>query len=236
MSKGTIYLIPTVLAPDTQNQVLPDYTVQQMLRIKFYFVENVRTARRFISSLKLGIKIDDLTFYLIDKHTRAEEIRKNAQVLLQGKDVGIISEAGCPGIADPGALVVNVGHKLGARVVPLVGPSSIFLALMASGLNGQSFAFGGYLPIDKQERIKAIKHLEKKSLSQQQTQIFMETPFRNNQLLGVIRQQCRNNTKLCVASNITADNAYIATKTVQEWKKTEVDLHKQPTIFLLQAY
>ncbi|OJJ23725.1 SAM-dependent methyltransferase [marine bacterium AO1-C] len=236
MSKGTIYLIPTVLAPDTQTQVLPDYTIQQVRNIEHFFVENVRTARRFISSLKLGLNIENLTFYLIDKHTPAEEIKKNAQILLKGKDVGIISEAGCPGIADPGALVVNVGHKLGVRVVPLVGPSSIFLALMSSGLNGQSFAFKGYLPIDKQDRIKAIKQLEKLSLSQQQTQIFMETPFRNNQLLEVMRQQCRKSTKLCVASNITAENAYIVTKTIQEWKNTEVDLHKKPTIFVLQAY
>ncbi|HAS42673.1 MAG TPA: SAM-dependent methyltransferase [Microscillaceae bacterium] len=236
MAKGTIYLIPTVLAPDTQNQVLPDYTIQQIKSIEYFFVENVRTARRFISSLKLGINIEGLTFYLIDKHTPAEEIKKNAQVLAKGKDVGVISEAGCPGIADPGALVVNVGHKLGVKVVPLVGPSSIFLALMSSGLNGQSFAFKGYLPIDKQDRIKAVKQLEKLSLNLQQTQIFMETPFRNNQMLEVIKQQCRKNTKLCVASNLTADDAYIATKTIQEWKNTTVDLHKKPTIFVLQAY
>ena len=236
MSKGTIYLIPTVLAPDTQHQVLPDYTVQQVKTIQHFFVENIRTARRFISSLKLGINIETLTFYLIDKHTSNEEIKKNAKVLLDGKDVGIISEAGCPGIADPGALVVGIGHKMGVKVVPLVGPSSIFLALMSSGLNGQSFAFKGYLPIDKQDRVKAIKQLEKISLSLQQKQIFMETPFRNNQLMEVIKQQCRNNTKLCIASNITAEDALIATKTIQEWKNTPVDLHKKPTIFVLQAY
>lgn len=234
--KGKIYLIPTVLAPDTQTQVLPVYTIEKIKNITHFFVENARTARRFISSLKLGIQIESLTFYLIDKRTSTEQIRQNAQVLLQGLDVGIISEAGCPGIADPGAKVVAMGHHLGVEVIPLVGPSSIFLALMASGLNGQSFAFKGYLPIDKQARAKAIKQLEKISLSQQQTQIFMETPFRNNQLLAHLIQHCKKNTSLCIASNLTSDDAYIATKTIGLWKDKLPDLHKKPTIFLLQAF
>lgn len=234
--KGKIYLIPTVLAPDTQNQVLPAYTVEQLKPITHFFVENVRTARRFISSLKLGIVIDQLTFYLIDKHTSNQDIKENAQVLLEGHDVGVISEAGCPGIADPGAKVVSFGHKMGIEVIPLVGPSSIFLALMSSGLNGQSFAFKGYLPINKQERVKVIKQLEKISASHQQTQIFMETPFRNNQLLQVVIQQCRKNTQLCIASNLTAEDAFIATKSIEQWKKSLPDLHKKPTIFVLQAY
>lgn len=237
MSKtGKIYLIPTVLAPDTQTEVLPAHTIAQVAKISHFFVENVRTARRFISSLKLGIDISELTFYLIDKRTSVDSIKKDAKVLSKGIDVGIISEAGCPGIADPGAKVVAFGHKLGAMVVPLVGPSSIFLALMASGLNGQSFAFKGYLPIDKQDRSKAIKQLEKLSASQQQTQIFMETPFRNNQLMKDVLQHCRPNTMLCIASNVTAPDAYIATKTISQWKETLPDLHKKPTIFVLHSY
>ncbi len=234
--KGKIYLIPTVLAPDTQTEVLPQYTIDQLARITHFFVENVRTARRFISSLKLGVDISQLTFYLIDKHTSADEIKKNTKVLLEGKDVGIISEAGCPGIADPGAKVVSFGHQLGVSVVPLVGPSSIFLALMASGMNGQSFAFKGYLPIAKDQRGKAIKQLEKTSASLQQTQIFMETPFRNNQLMKDLLQHCRKNTLLCIAANITAPEAFIATKTIGQWKGSLPDLHKQPTIFVLHSY
>ena len=230
-TRPTIFLIPTVLAPETQEAVLPAVIKQSLLQLDTFFVEELRTARRFISSLKLGISIDSLTFYQLSKDTPLQETYLQMKSLK--KNAGIISEAGCPGIADPGAVAVGFAHELQYKVVPLVGPSSIFLALMASGFNGQSFVFHGYLPIDRQQRIKAIRQLEIEKNKKNQTQIFMETPYRNNQMLEDLLQNCMPETKLCIAANVTADDELIATKSIKNWRSTKPDLHKIPTIFLM---
>ena len=183
------------------------------------------------SSLKLGIKIDDLTFIELHKNTPLEQTYHQIKDLK--KDAGIISEAGCPGIADPGSVAVKLAHEFGFRVAPLVGPSSIFLALMASGFNGQSFAFHGYLPIDRPQRIRAIKQLEQDMTKKNQTQIFMETPYRNNQVLEDILQQCSPETKLCIAANVTAADEFIQTHPIKYWRSHKPELHKIPCIFVL---
>ncbi|RFS17631.1 SAM-dependent methyltransferase [Emticicia sp. C21] len=226
-----IFLIPTILAPDTQNSVLAPQIIEVVTHLNTFFVEDLRTARRFISSLKLGKVIDELTFFELNKDTPQEQTL--AQLKKLKGDAGIISEAGCPGIADPGAVAIGFAHQLGYRVRPLVGPSSILLALMGSGFNGQSFTFHGYLPIDKPAKIKAIKNLEQTAKTKQQTQIFMETPYRNNQLLEDALQNLHPETLLCIAANITAEDELIRTLPVREWKKQKPDLHKKPTIFLL---
>ncbi len=227
----TLFLIPTILAHDTQETVLPPQIKAVVSELNVFFVEELRTARRFISSLKLDKVIDDIIFYELNKDTPHD------QTLVQLKklktDAGIISEAGCPGVADPGAVAVGFAHQLGYKVVPLVGPSSILMALMASGFNGQSFTFNGYLPIDKQLRIKSLKDLEQIAKKKQQTQIFMETPFRNNQLLEDILQNLNSETLLCIACNVTAEDEFIKTLRVKDWRKSKPDLHKKPTIFLL---
>jgi 16S rRNA (cytidine1402-2'-O)-methyltransferase len=232
-NKGILYLIPTVLAPETGKQVLAPQIREIIPKIDHFFVENIRTARRFISELQTGKSIESLHFYTLDKDTPYADTEKKFQLLLEGKDAGIISEAGCPGIADPGAVAVQIAHKYGIRVVPLVGPSSILLALMASGFSGQSFVFHGYLPIDKNERAKAIRILEKDALQKDQTQLFMETPFRNNQLVEELLNTCNPETPLCIASQITAPDEMIRTLKIKDWKKQKPDLHKKPTIFLL---
>jgi 16S rRNA (cytidine1402-2'-O)-methyltransferase len=227
-----LFLIPTILAPDTSDRVLSPQIKEVIQKTDYYFVENVRTARRFISELKLGKVIEQLTFFELNKDTPIEQVRQYFSEVPRGTDIGVISEAGCPGVADPGSLAVKVAHQYNIKVVPLVGPSSILLALMASGFSGQSFVFHGYLPIDKQERIKKIKALENES-RKQQTQIFMETPFRNNSFLEDILQNCHSQTNLCIAANVTASDELIQTKTIAEWAKKKPDLHKIPTMFLM---
>jgi 16S rRNA (cytidine1402-2'-O)-methyltransferase len=227
----TLFLIPTILAPDTQETVLPPQIKEVVSELNVFFVEELRTARRFISSLKLNKVIDDITFYELNKDTLPDQTL--AQLKKLKTDAGIISEAGCPGIADPGAVAVGFAHQLGHKVVPLVGPSSILMALMASGFNGQSFTFNGYLPIDKQLRIKALQALEQIAKKKQQTQIFMETPFRNNQLLEDVLQNLNPETLLCIACNVTAHDEFIKTLRIKDWQKSKPDLHKKPTIFLL---
>lgn len=227
----TLFLIPTILAPDTQETVLPPQIKAVVSELNVFFVEELRTARRFISSLKLNKVIDDITFYELNKDTPHDQTL--AQLKKLKTDAGIISEAGCPGVADPGSVAVGYAHKLGHKVVPLVGPSSILMALMASGFNGQSFTFNGYLPIDKQLRIKSLKDLEQLAKKKQQTQIFMETPFRNNQLLEDVLQNLNPETLLCIACNVTATDEFIKTLRVKDWRKSKPDLHKKPTIFLL---
>ena len=227
----TLFLIPTILAPDTQETVLPPQIKEVVSELNIFFVEELRTARRFISSLKLNKVIDDITFYELNKDTPPDQTL--AQLKKLNTDAGIISEAGCPGIADPGAVAVGFAHQLGHKVVPLVGPSSILMALMASGFNGQSFTFNGYLPIDKQQRIKSLQALEQTAKKKQQTQIFMETPFRNNQLLEDVLQNLNSETLLCIACNVTAEDEFIKTLPIKEWRKSKPDLHKKPTIFLL---
>lgn len=227
----TLFLIPTILAPETQENVLPLQIKEVIGELNVFFVEELRTARRFISSLKLNKVIDDITFYELNKDTPPEQTLSQLKKLKT--DAGIISEAGCPGIADPGAIAVGFAHQLGLKVVPLVGPSSILMALMASGFNGQSFTFNGYLPIDKQLRIKSLQSLEQLAKKKQQTQIFMETPFRNNQLFEDVLQNLNPETMLCVACNVTAEDEFIKTLPIKEWRKSKPDLHKKPTIFLL---
>ena len=233
MPKGILYLIPTVLAENTAERVLSPQIKEVITHTDHFFVEELRTARRFISSLKTGKVIENLHFYELSKSTSEAQVREYMRVLEAGYNAGIISEAGCPGVADPGSVAVRLAHKAGIKVVPLVGPSSILLALMASGFSGQSFVFHGYLPIDRKGRIERIKQLEKNARELHQTQIFMETPFRNNQILEDILAQTQPNTQLCIAANVTAPDERIQTKSIGEWRKTKLDLHKIPTIFLL---
>jgi 16S rRNA (cytidine1402-2'-O)-methyltransferase len=236
MPKGKLFLIPNVLAENTSLEVISPQVKEVVKHTKVYLVENLRTARRYISSLKLGVNIEEIHMEILDKSTKPETINRLMQPLLNGADVGIISEAGCPGIADPGALAVAHAHSKGIQVVPLSGPSSMFLALMGSGFSGQSFAFHGYLPIDKKERTAALKALESESLREKRAQIFMETPFRNNQIFEDCLRVLSANTKLCIAKNITAKDEMILTKTIADWKKLPLDLHKIPTVFIIQSF
>ena|SRR5690554_6154786 len=234
-NQGKLFLIPNVLAADTASEVISPQVREVVKSTSHYLVEDLRTARRYISSLQLGITIDDLHLEVLDKKTPETQIAKLMAPVLQGHDMGLISDAGCPGIADPGALAVAFAHKKGIRVVPLPGPSSILLALTASGLNGQSFAFLGYIPIDKKARIDTIRDIESESRRRKRTQIIMETPFRNNHLMEDLKNTLHPFTRLCIASNITAPDEFICTKPIAEWKKTTVDLHKIPTVFLIDA-
>ncbi len=233
LTKGKLYLIPSLLFPNTEDRALPAYNSEVIKNIKYFLVENERTARRFISALHLGLTIEELQFFRLDKDTKADEIEPVFRFLVQGQDVGVISEAGCPGIADPGALAVTLAHKKEIEVVPLVGPSSIVLALMAAGFSGQSFVFHGYLPIEKNERQLTLKRLEKDAVSKHQSQIFIETPYRNTSLFADIVAVCQASTQLCVACDITAPTQYIKTKSIIGWKKSIPDLNKKPTVFLL---
>lgn len=236
MAKGKLFLIPNVLAENTAQSVISPQVKEVIAHTKIFLVENLRTARRYISSLKLGVNLEEIHMEILDKDTLPETMSRLMQPLMNGADIGIISEAGCPGIADPGAVAVAFAHHKGIQVVPLSGPSSMFLALMGSGFSGQSFAFHGYLPIDKKDRSAAIKKLEAESLREKRAQIFMETPFRNNQLLEDLLSTLNPNTKLCIAKNITGSDEMILTKTANEWKKLPLDLHKIPTVFILQSF
>lgn len=227
-----LYLIPTFLAPDTASQVLSPQVREVIAATDHFFVENIRTARRFISELKLGKVIDHLHFYELNKDTSEAEVISYFEQIPDNQDIGVISEAGCPGVADPGALAVKIAHRFGWKVVPLVGPSSILLALMASGMSGQSFVFHGYLPIEKSAKIQKIKQLEQNA-QKGQTQLFMETPYRNNQLLADLLANCRNDTVLCIAANLTASDELVKTQTILQWKASAPDLHKKPTIFII---
>ena len=230
---GKVYLIPSFL--DEENlQVLPDYLADAVKECQAFFVENERSARRYLKMIRKEIVIDNYEWHTI--HKAEEEMQGTFKRLLQsGRTIGIISEAGCPGIADPGQLLVAVAHSMGAPVKPLVGPSSILLALMASGMNGQQFHFSGYLPIDTGERARALKELESESQRKKSTQIFIETPYRNNQLLETIVKTCQPLTRLCIATDITGAAETIRTKTISAWKENLPDIHKRPSIFLLYA-
>ncbi|MBX9852845.1 MAG: SAM-dependent methyltransferase [Cytophagaceae bacterium] len=230
-----VFLIPNLIAPDTKESVLPSDINKVLNQISYFFAEDVRTARRFLSDVKVEKRIEELKFLKTDKDTSREEIKSYFKEIPSEEPVGIISEAGCPCIADPGNLVVEYAHQMEWDIVPLVGPSSILLALIGSGLNGQSFVFHGYLPIEKDPKAKMIKSMEKDSLSKQQTQIFMETPYRNDRLLEEIVLLCNPETKLTIASNLTANDQFIRTKKVREWKNNLPELHKKPTIFLIQG-
>ncbi len=231
---GKLYLIPCPLGETPPLEVLPLSVKKAVEEIDYYIVEHEKSARKFIKSLVPKKSQPDLKFDTINKFTNESEIPAMLQPCFEGKNMGVISDAGCPGVADPGAAVVEEAHKNGIKVVPLVGPSSLLLALMASGMNGQSFAFNGYLPIDKQERKKELKRLEKLSGDTGQSQLFIETPYRNNQMLDSMLATLHPATKICVACDLTLPTEFIRTQTVDSWKKTKVDLNKRPTLFILQ--
>lgn len=233
--KGKLYLIPSTLGEIPPLEVLPISIKRAIEEINIYIVENEKTARHFIKKLSPRKSQPSLTLFALNKFTEASEIPSFLNPCLEGNDVGILSEAGCPGIADPGASVVRIAHEKHIQVVPLVGPSSIILALMASGMNGQNFTFNGYLAIDSSERKKQIKKLERKSKEENQTQIFIETPYRNNKLLEELVRTVSGTTRICVACDITLNTEYIRTKTASEWKEEQADLHKRPAIFIIQA-
>ena len=228
-----LYLLPVTLGDTPIESVLPPYNKEIIQGIKHFIVEDVRSARRFLKKVDREIDIDSLTFYPLNKHTSPEDISGYLKPLIGGLSMGVISEAGCPAVADPGADVVAIAQRKGLRVVPLVGPSSIILSVMASGFNGQSFAFHGYLPIEPGERAKKIKLLEQRVYSEHQTQLFIETPYRNNKMVEDILNNCRPQTRLCIAANITCEGEYIRTRTVKEWKGHLPELSKIPCIFLL---
>lgn len=229
-----LYLIPNTLGECKTSNVLPAINIDIIRKIKHFIVEDVRTARRFLKKVDSNINIDELQFYTLNKHTSPNELSSYLEPLEKGFDMGVISEAGCPAIADPGAEVVKIAQTKNLKVVPLVGPSSILLGLMASGFNGQSFAFVGYLPIQGNERTQRIKQLEKRAKTENQSQIFIETPYRNQKLLSEILSTCQGNTKLCIACDITLESEYIKTKSINEWKKSALpDLNKRPSIFIL---
>lgn len=228
-----LYLIPTTLGDTTIEKVLPPDLTQQISSILVFIVENLRTARRFLKKVNPAIVIDDLTFFELNQHTDKKDIARFLEPIQKGQDIGIISEAGCPAVADPGADVVRIAHTQNIQVVPLVGPSSILMALMASGMSGQNFAFNGYLPIKNPEKAQQIKFLEKRMQTEGQTQIFIEAPYRNAQLLGDLLQNCDPQTMLCVAVDITLDTEFIRSKTVSCWKTHLPDIQKRPAIFMI---
>ena len=233
MDNPTLYLLPVTLGDTPWERVLPSYNREILSHILHFIVEDVRSARRFLKKVDKDIDIDALTFYPLNKHTSPEDISGYLKPLEEGQSMGVISEAGCPAVADPGADVVAIAQRKGLKVIPLVGPSSIILSVMASGFNGQSFAFNGYLPIEPAERAKKLKQLEQRACTECQTQIFIETPYRNNKMLEDILQNCRPQTRLCIAANITCEGEYIHTRTVKEWKGCTPDLTKKPCIFLI---
>ena len=230
---GKLYLIPTTLGDMAADDVLPQTIKRAIDFIDYYIVENEKTARKSIKIVHPEKKQSELKLFLLNKHTETKEHLDFIKPLLEGHHVGLMSEAGCPGVADPGAVIVKIAHEKGIQVIPLVGPSSILLALMASGMNGQSFTFNGYLPIEKSEKKQALKVLEKLSFDKNQSQLFIETPYRNNKLLEDILQTLQPNTLLCVACDITLPTEYIKTMSINLWKKQKIDLHNRPCIFIL---
>lgn len=228
-----LFLIPTSLGDCSFDTILPAHNFTIISQIKYFVVEDIRSARRFLKKMDATIDIDTLTFFVLNQHTSPEDISSFLKPMQEGNDMGILSEAGCPAIADPGADVVAIAQQKNYRVIPLVGPSSILLSLMASGFNGQSFAFLGYLPIQPEDRIKALKKIESRIYSEDQSQIFIETPYRNMKMLEQILKICQPTTRLCIAADITLETEFIKTKSIKDWRKTTVDLNKRPCIFIL---
>lgn len=233
---GKLYLIPVPLGDNDPTEVLPETIKRTIAFIDDYIVENEKTARRFIKAIAPEKVQATLRLSALNKHTEVSEHNQMIQPCLEGKNVGLMSEAGCPGVADPGAAIVKLAHEKGIPVVPLVGPSSILLAVMGSGMNGQSFAFNGYLPIDKGEKKSALKNFEKLSQDKNQSQLFIETPYRNNKLLEDILQALQPSTHLCIAADLTLPTEFIRTLRVQDWKKVKVDLHNRPAIFIIHKF
>lgn len=234
IDSGRLFLIPTGLGDGPLLEVLPLSVKKKVEELDHFIVENEKTARHFIKKLVPSKPQPSLKFEVINKFTEEADLPLFLDPCNKGTDMGLMSEAGCPGIADPGANIVQIAHRKGIRVIPLVGPSSITLSMMASGLNGQNFSFNGYLPIDKQKRKSTIKNLERLSFEQNQAQIFIETPYRNNRLLEDLKKILNPSTKLCIAKEITLPTEYIKTKNIKEWMNVSIDLHKKPTIFILQ--
>lgn len=235
MMKGKLYLIPSPLGDNAPAEVIPGPTLELLQHISTYVVEEVRTARRYLSAAGLKGHIGELEFHELNEHTSQEEVEGYAKLFEDGRDVGLITEAGLPAVADPGSALVALCHKKGIEVVPHVGPSSLMLALMASGLNGQSFTFNGYLPAKTDERRNAIKDIEKTSRIHRQTQLFIETPYRNDSMMADLLQVCQPSTRICIAANITMPDAFIKTKTVSEWRKENLTIGKRPCVFLMLA-
>jgi len=230
---GKLYLIPTTMGDCDPMDVLPQTIKRSIELIDYYVVENDKTARKSIKQVCPEKKQAELKLFVLNKYTEAKEYQEFIKPLLEGENMGLMSEAGCPGVADPGAVIVKLAHEKGIQVIPLVGPSSILLALMASGMNGQSFAFNGYLPIDKAEKKAALKALEKLSWDKNQSQLFIETPYRNNKMLEDILQAIHPETHLCIAADITLPTEFIKTKRAAAWKKEAIDLKNRPTIFII---
>ncbi|MCF8276084.1 MAG: SAM-dependent methyltransferase [Flavobacteriales bacterium] len=233
MSTGTLYLLPVSLGETNNDKLFPNLNLRLFEELNFLVVENEKTARRFIRSTGNKRDFNELELILLDKRTKLHEISRPIELLLQGQDVGIMSEAGCPGVADPGQILIAEAHNFNIKVVPLIGPSSILLGLMASGLNGQGFTFNGYIPIDKKERIHKLRDLDAAVARIGFTQIFMETPYRNQHLFDDVLKTCNSKHKLCVAVDITLESEQIKTLAVDEWKTENIDLHKRPCMFLL---
>ncbi len=231
---GTLYLIPVTLGDDNIRAVLPPDVIKIAQNIEHFVVEGEKSARHFLSTIKTAKPVRELSLNLLNEHTLDKDVSALLTPLLAGKDVGLMSDAGCPGIADPGAKLVELAHLKNIKVVPFVGPSSIVLSLMASGLNGQQFAFLGYLPVDKQARNLRLKEIEKRSQTHKETQIFIETPYRNGHMLEAILTSCNANTRLCIACHISLPDEMIVTRRISEWKQSALpDLNKKPTVFLL---
>ena len=236
MALGTLYMVPVTLGDDNLSYVIPADVIKLIQSLEYFVVENEKSARRFLGSVKTNKPVRELNFQLLNEHSAEKNLPALIAPLLVGHDVGMLSEAGCPGIADPGATLAALAHRKGIKVAPLVGPSSILLSLMASGFNGQQFTFLGYLPSDKAARINKLKDIEKQSQRLNETQIFIETPYRNQHMLEDILASCGANTKLCIARNVSLETEFVVSKTIAEWEKSELpDLHKQPTVFLLLA-
>ena len=233
MKEGKLILIPNLIGEENFQDSITKKIVQTIKKTNFYIVENIRSARRYIKKIVPEKSIEEITFFAYGKHNTFNIQEDFLQNILSGNDIGLISEAGVPAVADPGSKIVEYAHQYNIKVIPLVGASSILLALMSSGMNGQNFAFNGYLPIDKKDQIKKIKYLENICKKTKQTQIFMETPYRNNKLFKTLISVCNKNTKLCIATNITQDNESIITKDIREWKTMKINIDKQPSIFLI---
>lgn len=235
MPEGVLYLIPCTLGEYPPTQVLPVPVLELIRTLDTFIVENSKSARAFLKACEIPTPQNQLQIFEIDKHDDSQDVSDFISLVVQGKNAGLISEAGVPAVADPGAKIVKLAHQKKLKVVPLTGPSSLLLALMASGMDGQRFSFHGYLPIDRAERIKMLQRLEKDALQNSQTQLFIETPYRNNNLLKDICETLQPNTRLCVAVNLTLPDEKVITLTIREWRKQSVDLHKKPTVFLIGA-
>lgn len=232
---GKLYLIPTPISEENIAWAMPAAVQQCIAELAYFIVEHPKTARQFLKQISSKHALQTLNMQILDEHTPSDDLVTLLDPLLAGHDVGLLSEAGCPAVADPGAELVRLAHRNNIRIIPLVGPSSILLALMASGLNGQQFAFNGYLPIESNARISKIIELEKLSISRNQTQIFIEAPYRNQKLLEQLVKTCSDSTNLCIASHLTFSNEMVATRTIKEWNRSLPDINKIPTIFLLHG-